>query len=611
MLSRGESVIAVGLKASDEATANTHWRRFSPDASLSVTVNTSPNVPSSLDLVGAGGCSLDPARQWLNVPSLTASFITSDRDNPPDNVLGQVEVWARADRSLYVKTVTTALRGSPHQHTPQIINNTSNEHYWWRVRAQDAHGAWSAWSGWCNVIIDKTAPSGVTVTSSAFTPEGGVRVGQSGTLTLARAATDADVVGYRWGTCPVTSLECGVEYATTAVTTTTTATSAGITFTPTRPGPHRIVARAVDRAGNLGPPGHLDFYVDFVDATGVWSLNENAGSWGMSDLAGDVAGVRLDGASGSTWTSGAGSGVEPHDYAVDFDGVTGFATAPLHYVVDTSQSHAVAAHVRADSAQGRATILSIDGVGSSGLMVGFDDQGRLEYRLALAEDAPQGSLTDPRWAVLSATLPSAMPGDRWRHVAASYDAADRRMTLFLDGAVLRQTTLSGPTGPISAPGFIRLGRGHCVTTGGSCAPVDYLDGAVDNVRAYPFSVSEVQVRTWTSVAVPDPAYLRPGETLRRGDVRYSANGDYRLEFQADGNLVLHPRSGPAVWSSGTAGRNGDQAVMQTDGNLVVYAGSSPLWHTNTDGNPGALLRITNTGRLRVAGPTNSTLWQGA
>jgi hypothetical protein len=70
----------------------------------------------------------------------------------------------------------------------------------------------------------------------------------------------------------------------------------------------------------------------------------------------------------------------------------------------------------------------------------------------------------------------------------------------------------------------------------------------------------------------------------------SPNNTYQLSMQSDGNLVLtRVSSGIVLWSTGTANNPGAVAVMQDDGNFVVYSntqgssGSSPtaLWASGT------------------------------
>ncbi len=46
-------------------------------------------------------------------------------------------------------------------------------------------------------------------------------------------------------------------------------------------------------------------------------------------------------------------------------------------------------------------------------------------------------------------------------------------------------------------------------------------------------------------------------------------------MQTDGNLVLYWNGHGALWSSNTANTAGNRAIMQTDGNFVVYATTTP------------------------------------
>jgi len=115
--------------------------------------------------------------------------------------------------------------------------------------------------------------------------------------------------------------------------------------------------------------------------------------------------------------------------------------------------------------------------------------------------------------------------------------------------------------------------------------------------------------------------LPPGGVLKSGQEMTSPNDRYALLMQNDGNLVEYDTAGP-VWASGTSGNRGAYALVQPEGNLVIYPkGVAPpprgsrttpaLWASSTDAQfAGVSLRLDNSGRVRLVLPqSNAIAWQ--
>ena len=82
-------------------------------------------------------------------------------------------------------------------------------------------------------------------------------------------------------------------------------------------------------------------------------------------------------------------------------------------------------------------------------------------------------------------------------------------------------------------------------------------------------------------AVPPEARtaIGPGAQLAPGQAMFSSNGAYMAIMQGDGNFVIYSGGG-AVWSSGTSGHPGSSLIFQSDGNIVVYSPTRvALWAT--------------------------------
>ena len=75
--------------------------------------------------------------------------------------------------------------------------------------------------------------------------------------------------------------------------------------------------------------------------------------------------------------------------------------------------------------------------------------------------------------------------------------------------------------------------------------------------------------------------LKGGGSLGVTQELRSDNGLYVLTMQGDGNLVLYGPDGRARFATATFGGDDSVAVLQTDGNLVVYDGGRAIWATGT------------------------------
>jgi hypothetical protein len=106
--------------------------------------------------------------------------------------------------------------------------------------------------------------------------------------------------------------------------------------------------------------------------------------------------------------------------------------------------------------------------------------------------------------------------------------------------------------------------------------------------------------------------LTAGQTINRGGAVGSPSGQYTLAYQTDGNLVLYRGSTPVwainCWPTCRPGAPAGHAIMQSDGNFVVYDSSgTAVWWSGTFGS-GAYLAIRDDGGLAVYSSNGATLW---
>ncbi|MEV2219125.1 LysM peptidoglycan-binding domain-containing protein [Nocardia vinacea] len=100
--------------------------------------------------------------------------------------------------------------------------------------------------------------------------------------------------------------------------------------------------------------------------------------------------------------------------------------------------------------------------------------------------------------------------------------------------------------------------------------------------------------------------LRVGEELGLG--QSLVGGAYTLTLQPDGNLVLSEPDGNVVWSTLTHDQGVERAVLQEDGNFVLYKGEGATWATETNGREADRLTVQADRNVVLYGTDGSALW---
>lgn len=162
----------------------------------------------------------------------------------------------------------------------------------------------------------------------------------------------------------------------------------------------------------------------------------------------------------------------------------------------------------------------------------------------------------------------------------------------------------------SNPRLVHNGQptGVAAGTSLSCQIGDRANTECDADVATTFQSMALVVARFRNTTISATGSVIP--TLRPGAEIYSDNSRYRLTYQTNGNLVLYDtQSGAVLWDTRTTGQTTGQAVLQGDGNFVVYNGSgAPVWSSGTINNPGARLYVQDDGNLVIYAADGRPIW---
>ena len=246
----------------------------------------------------------------------------------------------------------------------------------------------------------------------------------------------------------------------------------------------------------------------------------------------------------------------------------------------------------------KAPVFATGTSGHSGAYLVLGDDGELEVT----------SGSTPFWAtpgilVQGATLGSgqslASPNGQYKLVMQG----DGNLVEYFGSTVVWASGSSG-----AGATAVMQGDGNLVVYNAAKAPV-FATGTSGHSGAYLVlgDDGELEVTSGSTPFWATPGILVQGATLGSGQSLASPNGQYKLVMQGDGNLVEYFGS-TVVWASGSSGA-GATAVMQGDGNLVVYnAAKAPVFATGTSGHSGAYLVLGDDGTVDIDGPNSQVFW---
>jgi hypothetical protein len=105
-----------------------------------------------------------------------------------------------------------------------------------------------------------------------------------------------------------------------------------------------------------------------------------------------------------------------------------------------------------------------------------------------------------------------------------------------------------------------------------------------------------------------PATYFPSQWSKSSTVLKSPNGQYRLIYQSDGNLVIYQEGNIAIWNTVTQGKASNSLKFQTDGNFVLYGNSGAIWNAGCQSKGGNYITLQDDGNLVIYTAQNIPVW---
>ena len=202
-------------------------------------------------------------------------------------------------------------------------------------------------------------------------------------------------------------------------------------------------------------------------AGGFWAFDAGSGTTAVDSSGNAHTGTLQPGAA---WTTGR---VGP--FALNLTGATDSFVAVTLPVIDSSQTYSVAAWVKPNTLTGDQSIVSIDGATISPFS--------LQMSTGVLQFSARGS--DSTGSTITTLTGGTATQGAWTHVVAVHDNVTNTISFYKNGILQSSTAFNSPW---QATGNLVIGR---AIWGG--APVDFLNGAIDDVHIYDRALTSTEI----------------------------------------------------------------------------------------------------------------------
>ncbi|MFC0623767.1 DNRLRE domain-containing protein [Kribbella deserti] len=459
--------VYLGLRAGDESNQFA-WKRFKPEAQLSIIYNHPPSITKRSMAKPAAGCETTLSEFAVTGATNPLPAIEMSDQDAGQSLTAEFELW-HVETNKRVWLASSAAQRVTGDFVPDraFSNITPGHVYGWRARADDGMNA-SPWTSFCYFLVDTTKPG---IPNIEFVTKPPYRSGSP--ITVRFTANSFDVVGYKYS---ISTDEVGNEILH--------GTSPTMTFTPQTFGYVSIRARSVDRAGHTSAEMALEtILLDETGASGRWMIEEGSGT-----ILADSSGRNrpLNTTAGVSWAHGNKWYVEKPDWAVVLNGSAGTAPSTALDIVDTSKNFSVATHVRVGSKSARQTAVSEDRPGRSSFTLGVwqqqnldsDDSRKVIWAFTVVK--PDGTE-----AVAKSPALPYRPQD-WVHISGRYSENTRAISICVDTHCYPEIKIGTTPSDGNLP--FRIGRG--IEAG---AASHYWLGLIDDVHLFPGFIAPATV----------------------------------------------------------------------------------------------------------------------